>query len=207
MERDPLDALFERALVEHGNEVSGKRSLRTAADYDANYRQSFTQEANWKLTSQVELVHIEGNIHTLVGLFDEFKHVKVRGCRRLIAASERIVGLPSMSEEVHGDHWLPFERLHIKRQPTEHTKDLCCDLVLDMGQALKAEAVLLHACLVGGGLQRLLLQADTTFEGHTPRTILQLPAGLDVLEGLTKMCKEVVWRTLNERTAERVVAA
>ena len=194
MSTDLLADLLEAALIEHGNTLRGKKAIRTKADYDNNYRASFTRPENWLLKAQTRLIHAEGNVHTLVGLFDEFKHAYVPRCRRLIAASAVNEALPQTSEEVTGEHWLPSERLSFKRQPTERKVQVVCALSLDMGQHLDAEAVALEAGLVGGGLQRLVLLEDTTFEGSTPRTILSLPAGLDVLEGLTHVCKQAVWR-------------
>lgn len=195
---DPLEDLLSSALIEHSNEVKGRHAIRSGRQLDANYRACFTRPENWKLRSQVRLIHVDGSVHTLIGLFDELVHSYVPGCRRLVAAQAVNEALPCSGEEVTGEHWLPSQTFTFKRQPTERKVQIISDLTLDMGQHLVAQAVHVEACLVGGGLQRLCLLEDTVFEGSTPRTILQLPQGLDVLEGLLGGCKVLVWRTINE---------
>lgn len=198
---DPLEDLLSHALIEHSNTIKGQHSLRTKRDLDANYRASFTKAENWALRRQVRLVHVDATVHTLIGLFDELVHTYVPKCRRLVAASAVNEALPQASEEVQGAHWLPSQLWEFKRQPSERKLQLPLDLTLDMGQHLSAQAVLCEAFLVGGGLQRLCLLEDTTFEGTTPRTILQLPTGLDVLEGVLGGCKVIIWRHINEELA------
>ena len=198
---DPLEDLLSHALIEHSNTVRGQKALRTGRDLDANYRASFTKPENWALKRQVRLLHVDGSVRTLIGLFDELVHTYVPKCRRLVAAATVQESLPQGVEEVQGAHWLPAQLWEFKRQPSERKLQLPLDLTLDMGQHLTAEAVLCEASLVGGGLQRLCLLEDTTFEGVTPRTILQLPAGLDVLEGVLGGCKVIVWRHINEALA------
>ena len=195
---DPLEDLLSSALIEHSNATRSKHGARTGRDLEQSYRASFTKPENWIMRSQVRLVHVDGSVHTLVGLFNELVHKSVPGCRRLTAASTLDESLPQKSEEVYGEHWLPGAVLSFKRQPSERTLELVTDLTLDMGQHLAASAVLLSAGLVGGGLQKLVLLQDTIFEGNAPRTILSLPQGLDVLEGLLGGCKVLVWRQINE---------
>ena len=197
---DPLEDLLSHALIEHSNTVRGQKALRSGRDLDANYRACFTRAENWALVRQVRLVHVDGPVRTLIGLFDELVHTYVPKCRRLVATAS-VQALPQAMEEVQGAHWLPSQLWEFKRQPSERKLQLPLDLTLDMGQHLTAEAVLCEASLVGGGLQRLCLLEDTTFEGVAPRTILQLPAGLDVLEGVLGGCKVIVWRHINEALA------
>lgn len=189
---DPLEDLLSQALIQDSNQ----KRTRHAATKD-HYRACFTRAENWVLRSQVRLFHVEGTVHTLVGLFDELVHSYVPACRRLIATSSVSETLPQRAEEVRGDHWLPHERMFLKRQPAQQTKELRCDLTLSMGQDLLALDVPCVAHLQGGGLQRLCIAEDVIFEGSTPRTILALPAGLDVLEGMTNACKVDVWAKLN----------
>lgn len=198
--QDPLEDLLSSALIEHSNTARSKKALGSKHDFDLNYRASFTQPENWLLKAQVRLSHKDENIYTLIGLFDELVHKTVPGCRRLIATSVRNEALEQRAEEVTGDHWLPSQTFSFKRQPTEHKVQIICDLTLDMGQHLAAATVSCEAWLVGGGLQRLCLLEDTVFEGNAPRTILQLPKGLDVLEGLLGGCKVLVWKQIKEET-------
>jgi len=198
---DPLEDLLSSALIEHSNAVRAKKGISTKKQLDANYRACFTRAENWEFKSQVTLVHAEGSVKTLIGLFDELVHSYVPGCRRLTAAATRNEAAVQKTEEVTGRHWLPEQVFTFKRQPTERKLSLPLDLTLDMGQHLTAKAVLCEASLVGGGLQRLCLLEDTVFEGNAPRTVLQLPAGLDVMEGLLGGCKVLVWRSINEEVA------
>ena len=195
---DPLEDLLSTALIEHGNALRSKHAISTRKDWNDHYRASFTRPENWILRAQVRLIHVDGTVHTLVGLYDELVHSYVPACRKLVAASAAREDLPTKMEEVTGPHWLSWERHSFKLQPTERTLALVAALVLAMGQPLRAEAVPVTASLVGGGLQRLTLQEDTLFEGNTPRTILSLPAGLDVLEGLLGGCRVLLWRQISE---------
>jgi hypothetical protein len=192
-----LEDLLNAAVIEHGNTIRDKKTIRTRKDWDANYRASFRQPENWILKSQVELIHVEDNIRTLMGLFDELLHVSVPRCRRLVAASTKREGFLFKIEEVTGEHWLPARAWAIRHQPTHRKVQIVLNLELDMGQSLTAEAVLCTAWLVNGGLQRLCLDQDALFEGNVPRTILALPKGLDILEGLSKECKMETWEVLN----------
>jgi hypothetical protein len=190
--------LLSSALIEHSTVVKHKRAVRSSSDVDANYRACFTRPENWALRSQVRLVHVDDTVRTLIGLFDELVHTYVPACRRLTAASQVNEALPQKSEEVRGPHWMPTELWQFKRQPSERSLYTVLDVTLDMGQHLSASAVLCEARLVGGGLQKLILSENTIFEGHAPRTILSLPTGLDILEGVLGGCKVLIWRRINE---------
>ena len=195
---DPLEDLLSSALIEHSNTVKHRKAISSKQDFNDHYRASYTRPENWIMRSQVRLIHVEGAVHTLIGLFDELVHSYIPGCRRLVAAAAVNQALPQQSENVTGRHWIPEQRFEFKRQPSERKLHIALDLTLDMGQHLLAKAVLCEARLVGGGLQRLCLLEDTIFEGATPRTILQLPTGLDVLEGVLGGCKVLIWRQIQE---------
>lgn len=194
---DDLEALLTSATIEHGNVIRDKKTIRTRKDWDANYRASFRQPENWVFKAQVQLVHVEGSLTTLIGLYNELVHISVPRCRRLVAAHDRREDFPFRLEQVTGDHWLPSAAWSLRHQATERKLDVLLDLELDLGQSLEAKEVLCNVWIVGGGLQRLCLQEDTLFEGNTPRTILSLPAGLDILEGLSRECKINVWEVVN----------
>lgn len=198
---DPLEDLLSTALIEHSNTARGKKLITTYKDFDLNYRASFTQPENWLLRAQVRLIHADRNVLTLIGLFDELVHKTVPGCRRLVATSQVNEALPQRGEEVTGEHWMPSQIFAFKQQPSERKVQIISDLVLDMGQHLTAQTVSCEASLVGGGMQRLCLLEDTVFEGNAPRTILQLPKGLDILEGLLGGCKVLVWRQIREESS------
>lgn len=197
-ELDDLEGLLFHAQIEANNSHKSRRAINSRRDADTSYRASFTRPENWALSAQVQLIHVEGAVRTLIGLFDELKHSYVPGCRRLVATSTRSGELPFKLEEVTGPHWLPEAAWELRRRPANRTLELAADITLDLGQHLVAQACLLQASLVGGGLQRLCLLADTIFEGNTPRTICSLPAGLDILEGLSQDCKVALWAQINK---------
>lgn len=198
---DPLEDLLSSALIEHSNTTRHRKAITSKTDFNQHYRASYTNPENWAMKAQVRLVHVDGAVCTLIGLFDELVHTYIPGCRRLVAAPSVNVALPQRAENVTGRHWIPEQRFEFKRQPSERKLQIVLDLVLDMGQHLGAKAVLCEASLVGGGLQRLCLLEDAVFEGDTPRTILQLPTGLDVLEGVLGGCKVLIWRQISEEAA------
>ena len=198
---DALDDLFFHAKVEQNNSHRTKRAIGSKREFDTSYRASFRAE-NWQLCAQVQLVHAHENIRTLVGLFDELVHCSVPGCRRLTATTQRNPALGLKMEEVMGAAWLPEVAWKLRQQATERKLELVADLQLDLGQHLHAEAVLCTAWLVGGGLQRLCVTQETRFEGNVPRTILCVPEGLDVLEGLTHECKAALWEQVQEEVED-----
>lgn len=174
--------------------VSERRSAPKSPDgraraLAARARSHFTDPDNWSLRQQVQLVHREGNIETLVGIFDDFRHAWVAGARRLIAAQLNPNMKPAI-EYVYGDHWIG-QALEAKRRTPDQVLELCEDLVLDCGPV--AHAAVVSVSLAGGGVSRVCLCGETVFDFHTPRTILLLPRGMDVLEGLTRGTKERIW--------------
>ena len=188
-----LESLLTSATIEHGNAIRDRKTIRTRKDY----RASFRQPENWLYQRQVQLIHVDGTLCTLIGLYDELHHISVPRCRRLVAAASQREEATPVIEKVFGDHWLPSQAWSLRQQPTERQVEVILNLELDMGQSLVAEAVLCKAWLVGGGLQRLCLTEDTIFVGNTPRTVLSLPAGLDVLEGMSWESKVEAWEIIN----------
>ena len=195
---DDLDSLLIGAQIEAAGR---KKVVATRRDWDENYRASFRAPENWALHGQAQLIHVEDNVRTLIGLYDDLRHVKVPRCRKLVRCTERREDLPLLLEEVTGSQWLPSEAWTLRHRPTTRSVEFLTDLELDMGQSLVVECVLVVAHLVGGGLQRLCLKEDTMFSGTTPRTMLSLPAGLDILEGLSNQCKINLWKEINAHTA------
>lgn len=191
MNTDDLEALLTQAQAEAAR---NKRPNQTVASRAS--RLAFTDPANWLPTGQVQLVHrgqsFDGSatVETLVGLFDEFKHATSRSARKLIA-SQRLGEVKPRLEYVTGTEWLPATTLEAKRQKPDTRLQVCEDLVLDMG--VSSPAVLLEVQMVGGGIARAVLSQETRFESFTPRTVVILPAGLDVLEALTRPTKERLW--------------
>lgn len=190
-----LDDLLFSAKIENNN--AGRARTSIATRHDLNYRQCFTRAENWQFTEQVQLINVEGNVQILLGLYDELVHKFVPKCRRLVQSVERIAGANLRTEKISGCAWLPHETWVRKHAIPERKVAGIWDLVLDMGQPLEAQTVQCVAVLAGGGFQTLLLEKETLFAGNTPRTILSLPAGLDVLECLTQECRVALWKELN----------
>jgi len=189
MDKDVIE--LENLLKEARAQAIRPPAERARALAEA-HRTRFTDPANWRATQQVQLVHREGNVETLVGIFDEFLHLYARGARRLVAARLSPTMKPRI-EYVQGDHWIG-RHLEQKRRTPDRVVEACEDLVLDCGPV--ALAALVKLSLVGGGIARVYLSAPTVFESNTPRTLLALPAEMDVLEGLTRDTKERLWRTV-----------
>ena len=96
-------------------------------------------------------------------------------------------------EYVTGDQWIG-EGFHTHREPVERTVMLALPLELDLGQKLMASLpCLVTAHLSHAGMTYLTLDDAVAFHGRTPREILSLPKGMNVLEGLTQECKQQVW--------------
>lgn len=154
-------------------------------------RAKFTDAANWNLKGQVRLIHRSpSNEETLIGLFDEYIHCQTPSARKLLAT--RVGGTANpRTEYVTQDHWLGESRLELGRKEPDQTISLCEDLVLEMG--VSAPAVLVECRLSGGGIQCVRLQRGTLFEGGTPRQVVDLPAGMDIFEALTKESRKRLW--------------
>jgi hypothetical protein len=183
---DPLQDLLTEAL----SQVKGTK--RKVTKSGTPYGRSFSKPEDWTFHGQVHLVHKGENVETLIGLFDEFLHSVERGARLLKAATESR-DCPRTIEHVNGDHWIPSDRMQVKRETPTMQIELIAPLDLSMGQILHASPVICTAHLSHGGLSLLTLDEVTIFEGNTPREILSLPKGMDVLEGLTEDCKRKVW--------------
>ena len=185
---DPFEDLLSTALAE---QIPPKRRGKfTPGTGRGREREIFTRPENWYHVGQVQLVH-RGVVDTLLGLFDELRHVSAADARRLLATAE--VRGEIKIEYVTHSHWLG-EGFRAQKVPAERTIMLALPIELDLGQVLMASLpCLLTAHLSHGGMAYLTLDEATAFHGHTPREILSLPKGMNVLEGLTHGCREKVW--------------
>lgn len=179
---DELEELLSEALLQAGQTT--RRPTRPLSPS----RLAFADPLQWISSGQVALVHREGSVETLVGLFDEFHHLSSRSARKLVAT--QLGTMKPRIEYVTGDHWIG-KALEQKRKQPDSKVQIVEDLLLDMG--VSAPAVVCECVIVGGGVARVTLTETTRFEAFTPRTILFLPAGMDVLEGLSRGTKERVW--------------
>jgi hypothetical protein len=137
-------------------------------------------------------VHRGCNFDTLLGLFDELRHVSAKDVRRLLATAEPMGEFKI--EYVTAEHWLGQDFPKTKPEAPERKIALSLPIILDMGQTLAAALpCFVTAHLSHGGMSFLTLDSDTTFHGKTPREILSLPKGMNILEGLTHECRVRVW--------------
>lgn len=193
--KDDLEALLKEARQQA--ETSRQKPGKTAP---VAARLAWTDPRNWKPTGQVQLIHLEGSVKTLLGLFEEFLHPT--GARRLVATTVD-AAVTARIETVTGEYWIPRERWDLTRNRSE-TKILRVveDLVLDMGVSALTAEVDIH--LTMNAMSRVCLACDTHFASGIalPKNIVILPAGMDILEGLTRDTKERLWQEV-QRIEER----
>jgi len=180
-----LEDLLSEALLQAGQTTA----RRPAPGSLAASRLAYSDPANWRASGQVAIIHREDNVETLIGLFDEFLHASNKSARKLVAT--QLGTMKPRIEYVAGEHWIGKTIAANKAAPSTKI-EVIEDLILDMG--VSAPAVVCQCSIVGGGIARVVLADATRFEAFTPRTILLLPAGMDVLEGLSRGTKDRIWR-------------
>lgn len=187
---DSLENLLSQALVEQT--PPKRRGKFTPGVGRSHEREVFTKPENWYRTGQVQLVHRGSNIDTLLGLFDEFRHVSAQDVRRLVATHDSPAEFKT--EYVTALHWLGEGFHQTKPEAPEREIALSLPIILDMGQTLAAALpCFVTAHLSHGGMSYLTLDDATVFHGRTPREMLSLPKGMNILEGLTHECRQRVW--------------
>lgn len=190
MANDPFDLSdLEGILLEAKREAEVVRKVNDP-------RTRWTDPDMWQDMGQVQLVYREGSLNVLIGLFNVLHHKRVLGTRKLTFTTVRREETPPI-EYVSGEHWLPSQTMEVKHTPAITIKQAEFKLALDMGVESNYEVpVSIH--LTGGGVSAITLDEATRFDGFTPRTILFLPEGLDILEGLTHDCKKAIWEAIKE---------
>lgn len=191
---EDLEALLKASVAEAAKRRSDRAKPVVASAVSERYRMAFTDPKNWTITGQVQLVHRDKNIETLLGLFDEHIHLHSKGTRKLVATQSATDVTPRI-EYVTGAHWLA-DRLERKTSTPENTVEIVEDLLLDMG--VSAPAVIVKVHILSGGISRVCLMATTTFQGIAPRTFLTVAQGVDILEALTKQTKASIWSQIQE---------
>lgn len=196
---DELEDLLHAARAQQ-NATGAARARRRAAD--PNYYESFRNDT-WVFTGQVQLVYAEDEVRILVGLFDEYRHERVKDCRRLVSASARREEARLKIEEVKGWGWLSEKAWEVRRQPAVMNVDVVERLEISLGQVLRAPAVYCRAVLSNGGMQRVVVMEEAVFRGDTPTEMLTIPPNTDVLEVLTQKSKEDLWKILTQSNTSR----
>jgi hypothetical protein len=151
--------------------------------------------ANWERVRNVILIHRDAQQEeTLLGNFVEYKHkLSIGVCRKLVRDTQ-----PAPLGEIEyvtGDNWLA-ERVVLgenQRRPeaveAEETREAIVDLHLPELDHVFSPAVMVEVKLIWGGIAKVELMDETRFYSKTKQVQLILPAGMDVLEGMSLDCK------------------
>lgn len=191
IEMEELDAELEKALDAKRSRIPLKARKRDAPGGIQKLDSLYKDPANWEPWSNVTLIHEElthtGKIDTILGFFVSYKHKEVRGARKLVRSpADPLLG--TEFEYVRDPWYLDWAPKHAHAEPsTELHFSVALRLILDDGLRSEGEYVLHVGATRGLGIKRAVL--DTAVRLSHDRTILYLPAGLDILDGLAKECK------------------
>lgn len=183
-----LENLLTRALAKQTPHKPRRRptdqfTAKEVAEADRRMKERFTDPKNWEQLRTVALIHEE--TETLLGNFMEFRHKLTTGCRKLV----RVAGPAPVGdfERVSGSHWLnaPALDLRVEKAPAEEDREAICDIHLPELDHVFAPEVMVTVKLLWGGIARVELLDETRFFSKDKRVQLILPAGLDVLEGMS----------------------
>lgn len=200
IEMEELDAELEKALDAKRSHIPLKARKRDAPAGIQKLDSLYKDPANWTPWSNVTLVHRSqevthtipgftsgGTLDTILGFFISYRHATVIGARKLV----RSAADPLLGHEVEyvTDPWyLHNSEERYRAEPsTQLHFTLAMRIVLDDGLASEGEHVLHVGATRGVGIARAVLDKAVRLSG--PRTILYLPAGLCVLDGLARECK------------------
>lgn len=143
----------------------------------------FADPDNWRQTRGVTLIH--GPTQTLLGNFWELRHKTVPDARRLVRSEEPIPVTTLETVDfgvVQLDPMIPAHQALSERFVT-------LDVQLAT-PAVSAARVLLRVEYYEQWTARVVLVEPTTFA--EAGEILSLPAGIDILPGMTRECKRAV---------------
>lgn len=188
---DDPDLTFEdlvaAAVIRLESKPQPKALRRDAPAGQQRLDSLYKEPENWKVSRNVTLIHQADNIATLVGTFLEYRHVSIGSARKLLASAPDET-LPTAIEYV-SDPWYIARVQRPLPIPTRNMQ-FGIDHPWELEGGLKAGTCSLAVSAVRGeGIARAELSAPTRFASENGRTILYLPPGLDVLEGLTRECK------------------
>ena len=179
MEELDLDDLLADAVAHApARKVRGGKPEELKDASDERLFNLFHRPENWARRRGIALVHKE--TQTLLGNFSEYVHVKVKGCRKLDRESVPLA--VTATEEVSGPWWIGEEyRQHEKRPSWHERRRAIIDLHFEE-LGVVAACVEVDACLSYGAVARVELVASTQFMSTDRKTVLMLPAELNVLD-------------------------
>ena len=191
MEHLSLDDLFREARAAakvertqaHLRAEAAKRRRQDPVEAPVEPLGVFADPDNWRQTRGVTLIH--GPTQTLLGNFWELRHKTVPDARRLVRSAEPI---PVTTLETVDFGVVQLDPMIPAHQALSH-RVMTLDVQLAT-PAVAAERVLLRVEYYEQWTARVVLLESTTFA--EAGEILTLPAGVDILPGLTRECKRAV---------------
>lgn len=191
MEHLSLDDLFREARAAakvertqaHLRAEAAKRRRQDPVEAPVEPLGIFADPDNWRQTRGVTLIH--GPTQTLLGNFWELRHKTVPDARRLVRSEEPI---PVTVLETVDFGVVQLDPMIPAHQALSH-RIMTLDVQLAT-PAVAAERVLLRVEYYEQWTARVVLMESTTFA--EAGEILTLPAGVDILPGLTRECKRAV---------------
>jgi len=191
MEHLSLDDLFREARAAakvertqaHLRAEAAKRRKQDPVEAPVEPLGIFVDPDNWRQTRGVTLIH--GPTQTLLGNFWELRHKTVPDARRLVRSEEPI---PVTVLETVDFGVVQLDPMIPAHQALSH-RIMTLDVQLAT-PAVAAERVLCRVEYYEQWTARVVLLESTTFA--EAGEILTLPAGVDILPGLTRECKRAV---------------
>lgn len=196
-EGDSLDDLFlEAQLAQAAKNPKQRRvaepSLRQSLDAATKkMKDLYALPENWEAARGIAL--IDKDTQTLIGNFREYVHKEVKRTRKLVREHTPIS--IDATEVVNGYLGADVE-WRIKDQSWERELEVQCDVWLDE-LMLGCPAVELIVKIRLGALVRVEVKHDTQFASVSGATLLQLPAGTNIMEQMSIDSKTHLRRQVN----------
>lgn len=186
--QDPLEDLWTEARIALAAKKSRRvanPSLRNALDATAKkMHELFTLPENWERTRGIALIHAE--TESLLGNFSEYRHRSVKGCRKLLREEAPIT--VEAAERVGGSWWLGDSRKPEPRAPWHTQRQAILHVHLhELG--VHSPACEVTAFLSYGGIARVELAHPTRFADDHGKQLIELPQGVNILDGMTLDCR------------------
>jgi hypothetical protein len=180
-----LDLELAAALDAKRSRIPTKAKTRERPTYGIQKLDTLYKDpANWEPWSNITLVYKPA---VILGFFVCYKHREVKGARKLVRSpADPLLGteFEYVSDPWYLD-WAP--KAHHGEPSTELHFPVALRIILDDGLRSEGEHVLHVGAMRGVGIRRAVL--DTAVRLSHQNTILYLPAGLDLLDGLAMECK------------------
>lgn len=167
-------------------------SMKNALDATAKkMKEMYTLPENWEAGRGIAL--IDKGTQTLVGNFREYVHRTIKGTRKLVREHQPLH--IDATEIVEGYLGEQFEQRH-RGISWEREVELKTDIWMDE-LMLGAPAILLLIKLRLGAILRVEIKNDSQFANAAGSTILQLPAGTNILDQLSTDTKTHIRRQVS----------